>query len=46
MEQVTKFEYLGKYLSRMDEERKQRQFFEARPDGGRPRGRPRVTYEE
>ena len=30
----------------MDEDRKPRQFFEARPDGGRPRGRPRVTYEE
>ena len=30
----------------MNDDRKQRQFFEARPDGGRPRGRPRVTYEE
>ena len=30
----------------MDEDRKSRQFFEARSDGGRPRGRPRVTYEE
>ena len=30
----------------MDEDRKPRQFFEARPDGGRPRGRPMVTYEE
>ena len=29
----------------MNDDRKQRQFFEARPDGGRPRGRPRVTYE-
>ena len=33
-------------LSRMNEDRKPRQFFEARPNGGRPRGRPRVTYEE
>ena len=30
----------------MNEDRKPRQFFEARPDRGRPRGRPRVTYEE
>ena len=30
----------------MNEGRKPRQFFEARPDGGRPRGRTRVTYEE
>ena len=30
----------------MNEDRKPRQFFEARLDGGRPRGRPRVTYEE
>ena len=30
----------------MNEDRKPRQFLEARPDGGRPRGRPRVTYEE
>ena len=30
----------------MDEDRKPRQFFEARPDGGRPRGRTRDTYEE
>ena len=30
------------HLSRMNEDRKPRQFFEARPD----RGRPRVTYEE
>ena len=30
----------------MNEDRKRRQFFEARPDGGRPIGRPRVTYEE
>ena len=30
----------------MNEGRKPRQFFEARPDGGRPRGRPSVTYEE
>ena len=34
-----------RWLSRMVEDRKPRQFFEARPDGGRPRGRPRVTYE-
>ena len=27
----------------MNEDRKPRQFFEARPDGGRPRRRPRVT---
>ena len=30
----------------MNEDRKPREFFEARPDGGRPRGRPRVRYEE
>ena len=30
----------------MNEDRKPKQFFEAMPDGGRPRGRPRVTYEE
>ena len=30
----------------MNEDRKPRQFFEARPDGGRPRGKPRVTNEE
>ena len=30
------------HLFRMNEDRKPRQFFEARPDGGRPR----VTYEE
>jgi len=30
----------------MNEDRKQRQFFEARQDGGRPRGRSWVTYEE
>ena len=30
----------------MNEDRKPRQFFDARPDGGRPRGRPRVTYKE
>ena len=30
----------------MNEDRKPRQFLEARTDGGRPRGRPRVTYEE
>ena len=35
-----------RHLSRMNEDRKPRQFFEARPDGGRPRGIPRVTYEE
>ena len=29
-----------------NEDRKQRQFFEAIPEKGRPRGRPRVTYEE
>ena len=27
------------HLSRMNEDRKPRQFFEARPDGGRPRGK-------
>ena len=30
----------------MNEDRKSRQVFETRPDGGRPRGRTRVTYEE
>ena len=30
----------------MNEDRKPRQYFEARPDGEIPRGRPRVTYEE
>ena len=31
-----------RHLTRMNEDRKPRQFFEARPDGGRPK----VTYEE
>ena len=30
----------------MNEDRKPRQFFDAIQDGGSPRGRPRVTYEE
>ena len=30
----------------MNEDRKLGQFFEAKSDRGRPRGRPRVTYEE
>ena len=30
----------------MNEDRKPRQFFEARPDGGKARERPRVTYRE
>ena len=30
----------------MNEDRKPRLFLEARPDRGRPRGRPRVTYKE
>ena len=30
----------------MNEDRKPRQLFEARSDGGRPRGRPRITYEK
>ena len=41
----TQLRWFG-HLSRMNEDRKPRQFFEARADGRRPRGRPRVTYEE
>ena len=34
------------FLHLINEDRNPRQVFEERPDGGRPRGRPRVTYEE